>query len=267
MKKMQEIYNKLVHQIVSEILRDPCIKEFCNETDITIDDLIEEIQNYKSNRTRYECPIKICQEMVADEFDDKFKCDSKHCLYFLGGRTNIPPEKMYTFCSRYIPEGGIVCERHLVTNEGKRLNREWVSGKLNLETYQAKKKKARILFAKGKLKASNEIPLYSQVNESNKRLPFFAYPHRQDCKYNKSTGLVVTILNQTNKSRDKMIKSGKIRNGIECVTVGIDTECNGVIRKLNIDDLKNLKNVSLNIDFDTIEEDALKYVNKKVRLN
>jgi len=266
---MQEIYNAIIKQIVLDILRDSCINQICAEIDITSDDIIAEIERVghkKTNKPRKDCTLDQYRHMLSDAFKDRFNPDCKHCLFFLGGRTNVEPEEMYTFCGVYTGYG-IVCSKHLKTNEGKRLKEEWETEKFNSDTHHANKTKARFIFAKGKLKRLNDIPLFMKVDDRKNRLMFVRYDHQRNCMYNKDTGLIVTLLDK--KHTNKIITLCVFPEETQYETIGIDENNDGHISKISVKKLRELKNLNagkgINVGFyaETMEDDLINYLHKK----
>jgi hypothetical protein len=234
-------------QIATELLRDKCLAAFCESKQITAEKLIELMMTKRIQAKHSELSIEQYQAMMSDEHDEHWNDDGNHCLVYLGNRKNLSAEEVHTYCHR--ASDGIVCNKHICIPEYEKWAEDYIAGFIDLKKYRAKNTKIRLTYARTKLKPTNDVPLFMQVGKDKKA--FINYTHITGCKYCKELGLVV--------------KQTRINgNSNKYITLGIDRKNNGKISKLKLTDLRALKDVLVTVDIATVENKAIKYVNKKL---
>lgn len=257
--KLTRTFENNIKEYIRGWLESGGIAEFIKAKGLETDTAIQEImdmQNCKKTPSTRQpkvaaeaVTVEMLKAMLCDDFDDNWNDDGDHCIYFLGGRSAPRNGKTHVFCG--LP-GGIVCKEHIKPAEGKRIQSEHESGKLDLITHKTTCRKKRVKYAQDKLKvvsgtttSSSNLNMLKKPNK--KEFVLVDYELDRNLKYVEETGLIV----KRSATDDRWI------------AVGCATSASSEIHKLSVNDMNALAQMEITAEDDALSDEARAYVENK----
>lgn len=207
------------------------------------------------DETVYEFTTLDYEKMISGEYESGYIEGAKYCIVYetKGNNRRRPHTHCGNACRNY------VCIDCSGTTTGKNIKEQIEKGTFSPEAYRQKYNTVRKSLASKKIKELGTEVLSLQVKQSQNCFILEDYQHSEKVSktllfaptrlmYNSSLGLVIdyTLSGMTTRK----------------TTIGIDEKNNGKIRKLNLEDIRKLKQHDLIFRKDTLEKKAFKYISR-----
>jgi hypothetical protein len=233
---------------IIELLSDPIIEQFISHCQINKTDIINSLLN--DDKTKYNnqtLSISNCFDILSGTYNYNWKDDGLHCIVYKARGINP-----HTHCGTRIKISStdsslLVCDDCKTTKEGKKIIDNISNSNFDMGAYHAKKIKRRTTAAKMALKKREIKYIYIDKMIST------IYDYDSRYWYVRDLGLVV---------KPEIIDTRK-----KYVTIGVDKNNVGTYQTLDISDLKLLKNTSIIINVNSLNDSAAEYIKNKITSN